>query len=92
MSIFPTRILLATDGSGEAGLAATTAADLATTTGSELHVVHVGHLPAIYLAPTEVDPAQPEREARELLDAVLGVPELADEWRVKTAPRLAAAA
>lgn len=68
MSIFPTRILLATDGSGEAELAATTAADLATSTGSELHVVHVGDLPAIYLAPTEVDPAHTEREARELLD------------------------
>jgi MOSC domain-containing protein YiiM len=30
--------------------------------------------------------------ARELLDAVLAVPGLAEEWRVKTAPRLAAAA
>jgi len=41
MSIFPTKILLATDGSAEAQLAATTAADLAKSTGSELHVVHV---------------------------------------------------
>jgi hypothetical protein len=32
MSIFPTRILLATDGSREAQLAASTAADLANTT------------------------------------------------------------
>ena len=45
MSIFPTRILLATDGSGEAELAARTAIDLADGTGSELHVVHVGRLP-----------------------------------------------
>ena len=38
---FPTRILLATDGSKEAELAASTAADLANSTGSELHVVSV---------------------------------------------------
>ena len=44
MSIFPTKILLATDGSEEAELAARTAADLATTTGSELHVVYVGRV------------------------------------------------
>jgi nucleotide-binding universal stress UspA family protein len=42
MSIFPTRILLATDGSEEAQLAATTAADLAEKTNSELHVLTVG--------------------------------------------------
>jgi Universal stress protein family len=42
MSIFPTKILLATDASKEASLAATTAADLAKSTGSELHVLHVG--------------------------------------------------
>jgi nucleotide-binding universal stress UspA family protein len=47
MSIFPTKILLATDGSKEAELARTTAMDMATTTGSELHVVTVasGHPP-----------------------------------------------
>ena len=42
MSIFPTTILLATDGSAEAQLAASTAADLAEKTNSELHVVTVG--------------------------------------------------
>jgi nucleotide-binding universal stress UspA family protein len=41
MSIFPTKILLATDGSREAELAARTAADLANSTNSELHVVSV---------------------------------------------------
>jgi nucleotide-binding universal stress UspA family protein len=41
MSIFPTRILLATDGSREAQLAASTAADLAKTTNSELHLITV---------------------------------------------------
>jgi nucleotide-binding universal stress UspA family protein len=45
MSIFPTRILLATDGSEEAQLAALRAVDIAETTDSELHVVHVGVLP-----------------------------------------------
>jgi nucleotide-binding universal stress UspA family protein len=42
MSIFPTTILLATDGSAQAQLAATTAADLAQRTDSELHVTTVG--------------------------------------------------
>jgi nucleotide-binding universal stress UspA family protein len=37
MSIFPTKILVATDGSPEAALAAHTAAQIADETGSELH-------------------------------------------------------
>ena len=41
MSIFPTRVLLATEGSEEAELALRAAADLARATGSELHIVHV---------------------------------------------------
>jgi|SRR5215204_4862485 len=41
MSIFPTKILLATDSSQNAQLAHTTAVDIATTTDSELHVVCV---------------------------------------------------
>jgi nucleotide-binding universal stress UspA family protein len=41
MAIFPTTILLATDGSKEAELAARTAADLAKSHNSELHVVYV---------------------------------------------------
>jgi nucleotide-binding universal stress UspA family protein len=41
MSFFPTRILVATDGSEEAELAATAAAELAKGTNSELHIVHV---------------------------------------------------
>ncbi len=44
MSIFPTKILLATDGSEEAQLALRTAIDLANETDSELHVIHVGRL------------------------------------------------
>jgi nucleotide-binding universal stress UspA family protein len=45
MSIFPTKIILATDGSEEAELAARTAIDLAGATSSELHIVHVEELP-----------------------------------------------
>ena len=41
MSIFPTKVLLATDGSSEASLALTTAADMAQSTNSELHVAYV---------------------------------------------------
>jgi nucleotide-binding universal stress UspA family protein len=41
MSIFPTRILLATDGSREATRAAHTAARIADETGSDLHIVYV---------------------------------------------------
>jgi nucleotide-binding universal stress UspA family protein len=47
MSTFPTRILLATDGSEEAELAALTAVDLADATHSELHLVHVGVVPIL---------------------------------------------
>jgi len=47
MSTFPTRILLATDGSEEAELAALRAVDLADATDSELHVVHVGGVPIL---------------------------------------------
>ena len=46
MSFFPTRILVATDASEEAELAATAAAELAKVTDSELHIVHVSELGA----------------------------------------------
>jgi nucleotide-binding universal stress UspA family protein len=68
VSIFPTKVLLATDGSREAQLAATTAADLADSTDSELHVVHVGEFRPTFLAQTESEPAELEREARRQLD------------------------
>jgi nucleotide-binding universal stress UspA family protein len=42
LKIFPTHILLATDGSPHANLAAEVAIDLAQSTGSRLHVVAVG--------------------------------------------------
>ena len=55
MSIFPTKILLATDGSEEAELALATAVDLAESTHSPLHVVTVG--------PWNPDPAYAVHEA-----------------------------
>ena len=60
MSIFPTKILLATDGSEEAALVA---ADLANRTNSELHIVHVRaritpHYPGYYIGPGVVEDAE----------------------------------
>ncbi len=74
MSIFPTRILVATDGSREAELAVTTAADLAKSTDSELHVVHVGELPLVYHPERHAYRAEyeaHEREAQQRLEAQL---------------------
>jgi nucleotide-binding universal stress UspA family protein len=83
MGDFPTRILLATDGSEGADLAASRAVDLAQRTGSELHLVHVGGAPAFLMS----DPGtvgydrmllkEIEDEARELLRKL--------SWRVKVA-------
>ena len=73
MSIFPTTILLATDGSKEAQLAATTAADLTQKTNSELHVLTVGPDYPLYELPEH--PAgfedvlrENRREAKEVLE------------------------
>ena len=68
MAVFPTRILLATDGSDDARLAARSAVELAGSTDSELHVVHVGEFLPTYLAYTEEEPAELRRRAREKLD------------------------
>src|SRR5215211_3005105 len=57
MSIFPTKILLATDGSSEARLAARTADELAQKTDSEVHVIHVYDVALIdLLYPEATDP------------------------------------
>jgi nucleotide-binding universal stress UspA family protein len=50
MSIFPTKILVATDGSEEAALAAKAATNMANLCRSELHVVHVEQYPPYLLA------------------------------------------
>jgi nucleotide-binding universal stress UspA family protein len=85
MSIFPTKVLLATDGSKEAQLAAKTAADLAQKTGSELHVVHVFGIapvgPPVYpeaidlqgeALEEEAEERSSEQRAREVLEAEVG--------------------
>lgn len=46
MSVFPTKILLATDGSAEAASATETAVELSKGTGSEVHLVYVLPAPA----------------------------------------------
>jgi nucleotide-binding universal stress UspA family protein len=83
MGLFPRRILLATDGSEEAELAALRAVELTESTDSELHVVHVGVVPSFLRS----DPGtlgydgklyeQLEEESRELLRK--------ESWRVKVA-------
>jgi len=68
MSIFPTKVLWATDGSEDAELATTTAVGLAKLTASELHVVHVGPAVPEHFEPTDVEPVRMEQEARRTLD------------------------
>jgi nucleotide-binding universal stress UspA family protein len=68
MSIFPTKILLATDGSKDAWLATNTAILLAMVTRSELHVVNVGVVAPALLKPLDVKPARAEQEVRRVLD------------------------
>jgi nucleotide-binding universal stress UspA family protein len=85
MSMFPTKILLATDGSSEAELATRTAVDLSQRTDSELHVIHVLDVaPTALLYPEATDPEgvgmpdpileedleqSSEQRGREVLDA-----------------------
>src|SRR5215212_1997261 len=77
--VFPAKILLATDGSEEAVLAAQSAADLAARTGSELHVTHVGKALSQggFVAGVDVGPLPTgsqellDKEAKELLQAQL---------------------
>ncbi len=73
MSDFPGKILLATDGSEDAKLAARAAISLAGDTGAELHVGHVG--PAHVYPPQTAGPTPPmgtdeeiRREAQGVLD------------------------
>ena len=74
--VFPAKILLCTDGSEDAALAAQTATDLVERTGSELHVVHAGW--ALHRAysgwpvapfPPGVSQSELDRGARKLLEA-----------------------
>lgn len=78
MSIFPTRILLAADGSAESGQATRMACELSKDLGSELHLVYVWTAPGVYMAAPDwavVDPGfeemvyeLAEKEARPKLE------------------------
>jgi len=72
LSLFPTRILLATDGSPHAELAAKKAVDLAKNTGARLHVVVAGRTfsQVVYkdYAESEAGREKIRREAQEILD------------------------
>ena len=75
MSIFPTKILLATDGSEEARQAAQAAAELSKETGSEVHIAYVvpslAELRGHHVYSREVMRSifdQAEREARSFLE------------------------
>jgi nucleotide-binding universal stress UspA family protein len=85
LSIFPTKILLATDGSKEAELATRAATDLAQKTASELHVVHVFGIapvgPPVYpevpdlqgeALEVEAEEQISEKQARGFLEAEVG--------------------
>jgi nucleotide-binding universal stress UspA family protein len=66
MSEFPAKILVATDGSEDAMLAARAAIGLAKDTGAELHVVHVG--PKHVYPPHTAGPTPPMGTDKELRD------------------------
>jgi nucleotide-binding universal stress UspA family protein len=84
MSIFPTKILLATDGSREAESAAQVAAELVDKTGSELHVVYVEVVPyfAKYSAGT---PSGFDRQLYEVIKEEAQETLRKLTWRVKVA-------
>jgi len=64
MSIFPTKILLATDGSEDATYATEVAVELSKLSGSQLHVVYVGKdaYSETFAYPESTDPGWVEQE------------------------------
>jgi nucleotide-binding universal stress UspA family protein len=78
MSIFPTKVVLAIDGSEEASRAAEAAVELCEKSGSELHVVHVGE--DLYLTSvTDLEMVVPTWAARENPDIEANFEQLARE-------------
>jgi nucleotide-binding universal stress UspA family protein len=85
MRIFPTKILLATDGSSEAELATRTAVDLSQRTDSELHVIHVLDIaPSALLYPEATDP-----EGVEMPDPILeeDIQHSSEQWAGRCSTR-----
>src|SRR5215210_1783858 len=72
MSIFPTKVLLATDGSPDAELALTSALDLANSTNSELHVVTVAPGYPAYDVRDPVVVEELRQRAQEILEEQTG--------------------
>jgi nucleotide-binding universal stress UspA family protein len=72
MSILPTKILLATDGSKDAELATKAAIELANATGLELHVVYVGEFGPLPRAPLESKLGQIAQRLTRRTRSVLG--------------------
>ena len=64
MGMFPTKILLATDGSESAAPATRAAADLSAATGSEIELVYVGKAISTPAAYNEPVPRIPKQRAR----------------------------
>jgi nucleotide-binding universal stress UspA family protein len=77
MSDFPAKILVATDGSEDAMLAARAAITLAHDTGAELHVLHVG--PAHVYPPATAGPTPPQGSDEEIRREAQGVL----DWQVQ---------
>lgn len=74
MSEFPAKVLAATDGSPQAHQAVRLAVDLSSREGSELHLVHVGELAAMYhpeMRGYAYRHEASEKEARQLLEGEL---------------------
>lgn len=70
MSVFPTKILLATDGSDDAAYATEAAVELSKKTDSELHVVYVGRdaYSEALLYPEATEPGWAEQEDPALIE------------------------
>jgi nucleotide-binding universal stress UspA family protein len=68
MNVFPTRILLASDGSESAAHATEVAVELSKKTHSELHVLYVGEDSTASLYPQAADPAWVVQEDLALLE------------------------
>ena len=68
--VVPRKMLLATDGSAESARAADMAVGLSNGLGSELHLVHVGHVPSVYVPPESkvLDPEKLQDRMRERVE------------------------
>jgi nucleotide-binding universal stress UspA family protein len=89
---FPKKMLLATDGSEEAELAARAVVEVSGETSSELHLVYVAPFVPMYFAATEEEPTRLAREGRRLLDEQARRIEAAGGNVAQTHLRLGAAA